>query len=375
MIEPIFFFNALKSLKIDQFYGVPDSLLKELCAYISDNVDEKNHIISANEGNAVAMACGYYLATERPAVVYLQNSGLGNCVNVLLSLSDKYVYNIPFLMMIGWRGMPGVDDEPQHIKQGVLTDRMLKLCDVNFSILPKNIVQAKKKIITALNYMQSTKKPYAFLIEKNTFEKYEVKNRSIEHSNLSRETAIELILSKIGKDSIIIGTTGHISREIYDIREKNKSSHESDFLCVGSMGHASSIALAIALEKPNRDVICFDGDGSCLMHMGSLAVNGTIKLKNFKHILINNCAHDSVGGQPTCFSKIDASKLAFSCGYNNVLTSSNLLDLKKSLPKFLFNGNKSFLEVKVKCGARADLGRPKEKPYQNKKEFMSFLKN
>ena len=373
MINPSSFFNLLQTLNINQFYGVPDSLLKDICGYISDNVPIKNHLITANEGNAAAMACGYYLATKKPAVVYLQNSGLGNCINVLLSLSDKEVYNIPFLMIIGWRGKPGTKDEPQHIKQGILTEKMLELCDIKYSVLPRDISKVNLVLNEAVTYMNDFKKPYALLVEKNTFDKYVIKNHVEVHSDLTRELAIKKILSMTSNDSIIVATTGHISREIYEIREMNNESHQSDFLCVGSMGHASSIALSIANAKPNHKIVCFDGDGACLMHMGALAVNGTNKLKNLKHVILNNSAHDSVGGQPTCFGDINVSNLAQSCGYENVLSVANLTDLNDSIPSFLFSEKKSFLEVKVKCGSRKNLGRPKEKPVQNKHEFMSFL--
>lgn len=367
------FYNCLKKNDVNFFCGVPDSLLKDFCAYVADNESEKNHVITANEGNAIALASGHYLATGNPAVVYMQNSGLGNCVNPLLSLTDEEVYNIPLLMLIGWRGEPGEKDEPQHIKQGRVTNKLLEVMDINYSILPLEFESAKTTVQKAFEYMRKTKKPYALIVKKGTFEKYSRNSEQKNDYEIVREEAISEVLKNLSDDDIVISTTGQISRELYELREKTGQSHKRDFLTVGSMGHANSIALGIALEKPERNVFCFEGDGACIMHMGSLPVIGSKKIKNFKHIIFNNEAHDSVGAQPTCANLINFEKLAPACGYDKAFTVSTKKELCKTIKKFINSKGTCLLEIKVKCGARDDLGRPKEKPIENKGSFMSFL--
>jgi len=367
------FFNLLKKNGIDCFCGVPDSLLKDFCAYITDNVDEKHHTITANEGNAIGLASGHYLATGNPALVYMQNSGIGNCVNPLLSLTDEEVYNIPLLMLIGWRGEPDKKDEPQHIKQGKVTDKLLDAMGIKYEILPEDFELAKPVINKAFKYMEETKQPYAFIIKKGLFEKYTLKNKKTTIYELRREDAIETVLTALSDENVIVSTTGHISREVYETRNRLGQSHKQDFLTVGSMGHSSSIALGIALDKPDRNIYCLDGDGAFLMHMGSIVVNSSKNLNNFKHIIFNNEAHDSVGSQPTTASNANLSQIALNSGYKKVYSVSTEDDLQKVLPEFIKDNCTALLEIKVKCGAREDLGRPKEKPQENKKIFMENL--
>lgn len=373
MINVADLYNLLIENNINCFCGVPDSLLKDFCAYITDNTDNKHHTITANEGNAIGLAAGHYLATGNPALVYMQNSGIGNCVNPLLSLTDEEVYNIPLLMFIGWRGEPDKKDEPQHIKQGKVTDKLLDAMGIKYSILPDNFEEAKSFIDNAVQYMKDTNCPYAFIIRKGTFEKYSLKNKKVSNYELNREEAIETVIRNLKTTDIIVSTTGHISREVYETRERIGQNHKQDFLTVGSMGHSSSIALGIALEKPDRNVYCFDGDGALLMHQGALSVNATKELTNFKHIVFNNEAHDSVGSQPTAMYKENVSKVALECGYNKSYSVQTKEELIKILPEFISDNGTSLLEIKVKCGAREDLGRPKEKPQENKKIFMENL--
>jgi len=365
-------YDLLTANSVNCFCGVPDSLLKSFCAYITDNA--KNHTITANEGNATALATGHYLATGNPALVYMQNSGIGNCVNPLLSLTDEEVYNIPVLMFIGWRGEPDKKDEPQHVKQGKVTDKLLDAMGIRYSIMPENFEQAKPVLEEAFEYMKYTKRPYAFIIRKGLFEEYKLQNKTQTPYTLAREDAIETVLKELKASDIIVSTTGHISREVYEIRERLGQSHKQDFLTVGSMGHASSIALGIALEKPDRNIYCFDGDGAFLMHEGAIVVNASKKLKNFKHILFNNEAHDSVGSQPTAAGSASLPQMALAAGYGKVYSASTKENLKEIISTFIFDKCTSLLEVKVKCGARADLGRPKEKPWENKEIFMENLK-
>lgn len=367
------FFNILRENNVSCFCGVPDSLLKDFCAYVTDNVDAKNHTITANEGNAIALASGHYLATGNPAVVYMQNSGIGNCVNPLLSLTDEEVYNIPLLMLIGWRGEPGKKDEPQHIKQGKVTDELLRVMGVKYDVLPENFDEAKPLIQKAFIYMKETKCPYAFIIKKGLFEKYSLINKKQNLSMLAREEAIETVVKTLSEKDVIVATTGHISREVYETRNRLGQSHKQDFLTVGSMGHSSSIALGIALEKRNRNVYCFDGDGAFLMHQGAIVVNASKSLNNFKHIVFNNEAHDSVGSQPTAINVANISKIALAAGYTKAYSVSTKDELISVLPEFIAEKSTVLLEIKVKCGAREDLGRPKEKPWENKALFMENL--
>ncbi len=359
MINPADFYEILKNHEINCFAGVPDSLLKDFCAYITDFAP--NHTICANEGNAAALACGHYLASKHPALVYMQNSGLGNIVNPLLSLADKDVYNIPLLLLIGWRGEPGVKDEPQHITQGKLTLPLLEVMGIEYQILNDNF---KEQIEYAAKYMQDTLKPFALIVKKGTFDNYKLKHKIINNFELTREDAIKILLDKMGDDSFIISTTGYTSRELYEARQE----HSHDFLTVGSMGHASSIALGIALNKPDKKIFCFDGDGALLMHMGAVPVIASKNLKNFKHIVFNNNAHDSVGAQPTASKFVN-----FKGFYKQVFSVSTSEELKKTLPGFIDIKETALLEIKVKCGTRGDLGRPKELPKDNKKIFMGAL--
>lgn len=372
MISAKFVCELLKNNGTDFFCGVPDSLLKDFCAYVTENFDKKKNIITANEGNAIALAVGHYLATSNPALVYMQNSGTGNTINPLLSLADEEVYNVPLLIFVGWRGEPDKKDEPQHIKQGKVTDDIFDACKIEHSVLSDDEKSAEIEILKAFDYMQKTLKPYVFVIKKGTFEKYE-KKKSPNKFEMSRETAISTVMNFVDEKSVIVSTTGQISRELYEIREKSGQPHNADFLTVGSMGHASSIALGIALEKPDKAVFCFDGDGAFLMHMGAIPVIAEQSPQNFKHVLFNNEAHDSVGAQKTSANVVNFKDLAISCGYKNAFSVEKLDDLKNIMPEFLTAESPSLLEIKVNCGARADLGRPKEKPVQNKIAFMEKL--
>lgn len=366
-------FDLLKENNVNCFCGVPDSLLKDFCAYVTDNATNKEHTITANEGNAIGLAAGHFLATGNPALVYMQNSGIGNCVNPLLSLTDNEVYNIPLMMFIGWRGEPDKKDEPQHIKQGKVTDKLLEAMGIKYSIMPENFEEAKKLIQEAFRYMKETNCPYAFMIRKGTFEKYTLINKKKSPYTLVREDAIETVIKALDEADVVVSTTGHISREVYETRNRLGQSHKQDFLTVGSMGHSSSIALGIALEKPDRTVCCFDGDGAFLMHEGATGVNASKNLKNFKHIVFNNEAHDSVGSQPTVADGINVSQVALDSGYKKAYSVSSKEELVKILPQFIKDDCTCLLEIKVKCGAREDLGRPKEKPWENKKIFMENL--
>ena len=372
MIRPEFFIETLRNHGIDFYAGVPDSLLKNVCAYITDHFDASHNIIAANEGAAVGLAAGHYLATGQPACVYMQNSGEGNLINPLASLTDREVYNIPVLLLIGWRGRPGVHDEPQHVKQGKVTTGLLNVMGINYEVLSKEEDKAEKQIGKAVNALQN-KDTFALVIEKDTFEDYKLQNIEVNDLTMSREEAIQTVAAALGERDCIVSTTGMISRELFEYRATMNQSHERDFLTVGSMGHASQIALGIALAQPERRVWCFDGDGAVIMHMGSLAIIASKSPKNFVHVVFNNGAHDSVGGQPTVGLKIDLPSVAKAVGYKAVYSVNKKVDLETILNHVTVQDGPALVEVKVKKGNRKDLGRPTTTPIQNKEALMSFL--
>ncbi len=374
MIRPQFFYETLASHSINFYAGVPDSLLKNLCAYITDHADATHNIIAANEGGAMGLAAGHYLATSQIPVVYMQNSGEGNIINPLASLTDPDVYNIPVLLIIGWRGKPGVHDEPQHVKQGKVTTGLLNVMGIDYTVLSKDEDKAEDQIKKAIAYMQTTKQCYALVIEKDTFESYTLKNIEENDLPMSREEAIQTVASALDKKDVIVSTTGMISRELFEYRTAVNEGHERDFLTVGSMGHASQIALGIALAKQDRRVWCFDGDGASIMHMGSMAIVANKAPKNYIHVVFNNGAHDSVGGQPTVGLKIDLPEVAKAVGYKAIYSVETKEYLEELLEKLKPQDGPVFLEVKVKKGNRKDLGRPTTTPIQNKEALMSFLK-
>ena len=373
MIRPEFFIETLRNHGIDFYAGVPDSLLKNMCAYITDHFDAAHNIISANEGAAVGLVAGHYLATGKPGCVYMQNSGEGNIINPIASLTDQEVYNIPVLLLIGWRGRPGVHDEPQHVKQGKITTGLLNVMGINYEVLAKEEDKASKQIEKAVNALKN-KEMFALVIEKDTFEEYKLQNVEVNDLTMSREEAIQTVAAALGERDCIVSTTGMISRELFEYRAAMGQGHERDFLTVGSMGHASQIALGIALAQPERRVWCFDGDGATIMHMGSMAVLASLAPKNYVHVVFNNGAHDSVGGQPTVGLKINLPGVAKSVNYREALSVTSKEALGQALKDLANMDGPILLEVKVKKGNRKDLGRPTTTPIQNKEALMAFLK-
>ncbi|HIC38288.1 MAG TPA: phosphonopyruvate decarboxylase [Candidatus Marinimicrobia bacterium] len=374
-IKPAEFYDQLASHGVEFFTGIPDSLLKEFCLCIDDRIPGDKHIIAANEGNAVALATGYYLAQKSLPLVYMQNSGLGNAINPLLSLCDPDVYSIPLLVMVGWRGEPGVKDEPQHAKQGKVQLELLDAMDIPYEIISKDDDQFAKKISNAIEIAKTENRPVVLLIKNGTFEKYSNDTQCSDDQRMNREEALKIILGNLDDNAIVVSTTGKTSREIFEIREKNRQSHEKDFLTVGSMGHCSDIALGIALAKPHRQVVCIDGDGAMLMHLGSLTSIATLKPKNFRHILMNNEVHESVGGQETAAKKLDLSAIVEAVGSSKMFKAETSDDLESNFNDFISCTGPSFLEVKIRPGSREDLGRPTIKPVDNKENFMKFLEN
>lgn len=358
-----------------EFYsGVPDSQLKALCDFLMKKygIDKEHHIIAANEGNCVALAAGYHLATGKIPVVYLQNSGEGNIINPVASLLNDKVYAIPIIFIVGWRGEPGIHDEPQHVYQGEITLKLLEDIGVESFVIGQDttddevvtVMQDYKKILAAGMSV-------AFIIKKDSLTldaKVTYKNGNI----LVREEIIQHIVKATGEEPVIC-TTGKASRELFETRVANNQSHKYDFLTVGSMGHSSSIALGIAIQKPNTKVWCIDGDGALLMHMGSMAVLGANAPKNMVHIVINNSAHETVGGMPTVAGKIDIVAIAKACGYPYAVCVDNFEDLDRELIEAKNRCALSLIEVKCALGARSDLGRPSTTAIENKEGFMEYL--
>ena len=373
MIQTKEFYESLDQNGIDFYTGVPDSLLKDICSYISDNATVEKHVISANEGGAVALATGYYLATSKLPLVYMQNSGFGNTINPLLSLADPKVYSIPMLLLIGWRGEPGVKDEPQHVKQGEVSETLLKVLDIPHVIISNQTLDIDKIIKDSVEHAKTNNTPFAILVKKGTFEPYSLKNKLKTNFDLTREQAIIKSTELLYDSDIVVATTGKTSRELFEFRSRNNQGHERDFLTVGGMGHANQIALGIALAKPEKTVYCFDGDGAVLMHTGSLGIIGDLKIENFKHIIFNNGAHDSVGGQPTIGFDIDFGKIAKSFNYTKVFRIEKINEFNEIFMNFKKEKGPCLLEIIVNKGARKDLGRPTVSPKQNKINFMKRI--
>jgi phosphonopyruvate decarboxylase len=369
MISPQEFCAVLARHGLQFFCGVPDSLLKDLCAYFDEQFSADQHIITANEGNAIALAAGHYLGSGTPGVVYMQNSGLGNAVNPLTSLADPAVYSIPMLLVVGWRGEPGGKDEPQHAKQGLITEAQLKVLD-----LPYRIVDAGSDLGSLLppllRTMTEQSRPVALLVRAGTFARSTAgKKPRVEGGSFLREQALAVVLDLFSPDDLIISTTGKTSRELFELRQKRREPNR-DFLTVGSMGHTSSIALGVALAKPERRVIAIDGDGSLLMHLGALPIIGSCKPANLLHVLLNNHCHESVGGQPTVAGQIAIGQIALASGYKQYRQTENEQALRDIWPKISQAPGPTLLEIKIAEGSRGNLGRPNSTPQENKQLFM-----
>ncbi len=373
MINPDQFIQVIKKNKINLITGVPDSLLKNL----TNRIDKKfkNHFISTNEGSAIAFAIGHYLSTKKPGLVYLQNSGLGNIINPITSLAHPKVYGIPIFLVIGWRGemknLKQINDEPQHKKQGEITLNQLRLLDIPFKIINHNTKNLDKIFKTLLKISEKKQSPVALVVRKNTFKNLGNKKKQINKKNLYREEIIKNIIEISHDDNIIVSTTGMTSRELYEIRKSKNQNDLKDFLTVGGMGHVSQIAAAIAMNKRKSKVICIDGDGSLLMHLGSLGLGS--KFKNLIHILINNECHDSVGGQPTLGKSINFTKIAKICGFKNTVLVKKKNLIKKNLKKAFEQKSSSFLQIDCKKGYRENLGRPDKNMNKRKNFFIKRL--
>lgn len=376
MINASDFISGLEESGIHFVTGVPDSLLKDICACITSKLGPEKHIIATNEGSAVGLAIGHYLATTRPALVYMQNSGLGNIVNPVVSLADPYVYAVPMVLLVGWRGelqedQTQLSDEPQHVKQGQITLTQLDTLGIPYRIIDANTPAISVVLQSAVSDALERSGPVALVVRKNTFAPFELEVCKQDAAELSREEAIGKILSVLPLDTVIVSTTGMTSRELFELRKNAKAGHQRDFLTVGGMGHAAQIAAGIAFSRPDRTIVCIDGDGAVLMHTGALAISADCP--NLIHIVLNNEAHDSVGGQPTKGNVLRFDRIAHSFGYHHVDNAISGSQLREKLARMLGLNGSAFLEVRCRRGARKGLGRPNRTPIENKVDFMKFL--
>lgn len=374
MIDPQACINHLQAKGVTFFTGVPDSRLKELSATLLNVLPPEQHVIAANEGNALGLAIGHYFATGNTAVVYMQNSGLGNVVNPLTSLADKEVYAVPVLMLIGWRGQPGEKDEPQHVKQGRISPALLEALEVPYRILDGDS-DCEAVVNEIWAEMMGKSMPAALLVKGGTFSKAPQASsvtQAVATGTMKREAAIARMLDVLGSEDCVLATTGKTGRELFELRVA-RGEEQRDFLAVGGMGHCSSVALGAALALPHKRFICLDGDGALLMHMGAMAVAGSRKPKNFIHVLLNNQCHESVGGQPTCVGTVDCGAVAKACGYAEQYVAADLNAIEPVFASLKDKPGPHFVEIVLTKGARAELGRPTSTPCENKVQFMKHL--
>lgn len=374
MIEPESLVDALDEVGVDFACGVPDSLMEPLCSYLA-TLPEDRHAVAANEGAAVGLAIGHYLSTSRPALVYLQNSGIGNAINPLVSLADPDVYGIPMLLLVGWRGQPGNKDEPQHMKQGRLMEPLLEALELPWTTLPTDLDDAVACVQGALIEAKERSTPYVMLVEKGTFSPLasaQPPPPGLEDLS-SREEALTALLDVTGEQAAFVVTTGMLGRELYEYRERSGTPSERDFLTVGGMGHCSSIALGVAQKQKAREVWCLDGDGSALMHLGSLAVIAHRAPKNLFHVVFNNGVHDSVGGQPTVMGSVDLPAVARALGYRSALSVSDISTLGDVVADLRSSPGPSLIDLRVRPGNRDGIGRPGRSPAQARTQFMAGL--
>ncbi len=378
MIDPARFVDQLAELGVWMFTGVPDSLLKPFGRHVMETLPRHQHVITANEGAAVGLALGHYLRTRSPALVYLQNSGFGNAVNPLLSLADTDVYGVPMVVLVGWRGEPGISDEPQHVKQGRVMASSLDALELPWAVLPRDADVADDTLRDAIETAVSGRTPFVLLVRKGTFEEPGDITAAPSSGHAedpdadlpSREEAVIAVADAIGDGPLLVSSTGMLSRELFEHRERTGDDATRDFLTVGGMGHACSIALGVALQEPDREVWCLDGDGGLLMHLGSLAVIADHAPATYLHIVFNNGVHDSVGGQPTSIGRVDVTAAARALGYRHAARTGDLTAVPEHVAELRRRGGPSLLELQVRPGNRPGIGRPTRTPAQSKDAFM-----
>lgn len=376
MVNPEEYLHSLQDAGVEFITGVPDTLLNDLCLAIEERWPASRHVLAANEGNAITLAAGYHLATGTVPLIYMQNSGLGNAMNPLISLVDRAVYAIPMVLLVGWRGDPTSPDWPQHVRQGEVTPGILSDMDVPFRFLEPDDEMILNSIEWAVSTAKERSGPVALLARTGVFDLSEKSDFGVEDGPylVSREEAMASVLDIAPKNTIFVATTGRATRELYELREARRESHENDFLNVGAMGHTSSIAAGIAMAKPGRTVICFDGDSAALMHMGCFAINASLKLPNFIHIILNNGAHESVGGQTSVGHRVDFTEIAAAAGYRTCRGwVSTQVDLQNSTVELLSKGGPALIDMRIRKGMRKDIPKLVMIPLELKTMLMEEL--
>jgi phosphonopyruvate decarboxylase len=372
VVRPADAVAAFRRAGVTFWTGVPDSLLADFCRFVEDEAAEGSHVVAANEGGAVAIAAGRHLATGEVCGVYLQNSGLGNTINPLVSLADPAVYRVPLVLLVGWRGRPGTEDEPQHRRQGEITLELLEVLGVPARVVPSEPTAFAEAVDWAVASARERSGPAALVVPAGTFDAYAGTARDGDRSLPLREDALVAVVERLPEDVAIVATTGKTSRELYEYRRRS-GAQGRDFLTVGSMGHASQIALGVALAKPDRRVCVFDGDGAAVMHLGSLAVIAERAPANLYHVVFNNEAHESVGGQPTPTSRLDFPGLARAAGYRRADSVESLEAIPDAVDRLCADEGPALLEIRIRQGSRPDLGRPRESPSENRSRFGAWL--
>lgn len=376
MIDLALFSNKLQNCGVEFITGVPDTLLNDFCLYIENSWPKGKHVIAANEGNAVGLAAGYHLATGTTPLVYMQNSGIGNTVNPILSLTHKQVYSIPMVLLVGWRGELGRNDHAQHKKQGEITPVLLESMDIPYKTVSDNTEEAIETLTWAIETAKNNNSSVALLATKGVFEKGEKAGFNSENEQLlSREEAIDCVLNSIPYNSIVVASTGRATRELFELRNIRKEKHNTDFLNVGAMGHTSSIATGIALAT-DRKVVCLEGDSSAIMHMGSFTTTGVMKPTNFLHIVLNNGVHESVGGQKSAGYDANLTEIARHSGYCTIEKSVKTIEeINKAIESVETCNKPAFIEINIRKGIRKDMPPLKFDLLNSKEELMSNLNN
>ncbi len=375
------FVDQLAALGVRFVAGVPDTILCELAGRLGAPDSPLRHLVACNEGAAVAAAIGHHLASGAVAAVYLQNSGLGHAANPLASLAAPEVCSIPLLLLVGWRGELADDgtqlaDEPQHRLQGRLTPAQLDLLGIAHETLGPADSDPAAALRRLLRLALRRQRPVALLLRRGTFAPAPAGSvgppLAAGAPQMSREQAIEACLRALPAGAATVATTGMASRELFDLRRRRGEPHDLDFLVVGAMGHASHVALGLCCADPGRPVLCLDGDGAALMHLGALA--SCAGARGLLHVVLNNGAHESVGCQPTSAPALRLAALARACGYARVATVRSAASLEAAVRDFLEGGQSGFIEAVCRVGHRADLGRPALAPREAARQFMRALR-
>lgn len=373
MVNQQSLFEALDRLGVKFFTGVPDSLLNDFCLYMTNNIPDSRHVMAANEGNAIGIAAGSYMATGNIPLVYMQNSGIGNATNPLLSLTHNCVYGIPMILVIGWRGDPSINDHAQHKKQGELTPVLMKDMDIPYEILD-NDDTVIEKFTWAVTKAKEISSPVALIAKKAILTQKEKKQQYPESILMNREEAISAVIDVFGEDAIYLGTTGRATREVHEQLKMHGIGEGHEWQNVGSMGHVSSVGLGLALACPDKKIVVFDGDAAAVMHMGALATNCRYKASNLIHIVLNNGVNESVGGQQSAGQLIDLTGVAKSCGYRNighaVENKEELQQVMRTLPG---DDMPAFVDVHVRQGIRPDMPKLNIDHKAQKEALMKYI--